>query len=195
MVHLALSPRAVPQYFIYCINIFSMLDSQENVFQCNGKNAVTVPVFKKGNYSSATNYRHNSLLNNFPEVFKFVIHDHISPCFKQKSNPSQYVILKTKSTINLVTYFNFISPLLGAQLVRLVLFIVIALHSALFHIIFHSINDLFVDSAMVMKAGVALNLLTGILCRRFRYPLSAFRNSFWCFRRICSRPSAFYYFH
>jgi len=38
----------------------------------------------------------------------------------------------------MVTHLDFISPLLGSQLVRLILFIVTALYSALFHIIFYS---------------------------------------------------------
>lgn len=109
-----------------------------------------MPVFKKDNNSSISNYRPNSPLNKILEVFELVIHDHMSHCFKKRLDPSQLVFFKTKSTtINLVTYLEFISPLLGIQLVRLVLFIVTALHSALFHIIFYSINDLLVDSAVV----------------------------------------------
>jgi len=79
----------------------------------------------------------------------FAIHDHVSQCFKKKLDRRQLVFFKTKSTtINLVTYLEFISPLLGTQLVR---FIVTALHSALFHIIFYSsINVLLADSAVVM---------------------------------------------
>lgn len=128
-----------------------MLTSQGNNFQRNKKTRLLCLFSKKGNNSSVSNYRPNSLLNNIPEVFEFVMTDHISHSFKKKLDPSQLVFFKTKSTtINLVTYLGFISPLLGIQLVRLVLFIVTALHSALFHIIFHSINVLLVDSAVVM---------------------------------------------
>jgi hypothetical protein len=88
-----------------------------------------VPVLKKINNSSFSNYRTNSLLNNVPEVFEFVIHDNISHYFKKQLNPNQLVFLKTKSaTINLATYLEFISPLLGTQPIRLVLFIVTELH-------------------------------------------------------------------
>jgi hypothetical protein len=51
--------------------------------------------WKKGNSSSANNYRPISLLNDFSTVFEFVMYDHMSHYVKSKMNPSQYGFSKT----------------------------------------------------------------------------------------------------
>jgi hypothetical protein len=77
---------------------------------------VIVPILRKCNSSSVSNYRPISLLNNFSKVFEFLMHNHMSHYFKHKLNPSQPVFLKYKSTTtDLVTYLDFLLPLVSSQ--------------------------------------------------------------------------------
>jgi hypothetical protein len=95
--------------------IFNLSLSQEH-FPAQWKKAVIVPILKKNNTSFVSNYRPISLLNNFSKVFEFAIHGHMSHYFKHKLHPSQHGFLKFKSTTtNLVTYVDFISPLVSFQ--------------------------------------------------------------------------------
>jgi hypothetical protein len=108
--------------------IFDLSLSQEH-FPTQWKKAVIVPILKKGNSFSISNYRPISLLNNFSKVFEFAIHDHMSHYFKHKLNRSQYVFFKSKfTTTDLVTYLDFISRLVSSQ--RQVDFIYFGLSSA-----------------------------------------------------------------
>jgi hypothetical protein len=68
------------------------------VFPFLWKEAVVVPVFKKGSSALVTNCRSISLLNNFSKVFKIIIHDQLSYYFKSKLHPSQHGFIKSKST-------------------------------------------------------------------------------------------------
>jgi hypothetical protein len=78
--------------------------------------AINVPILKKGNSSFVSNYRPISLLNNFSKVFEFVVHSQMSHYFTSKLNPNQHDFVKMKSTTtNLVTYLDFISPLVSSQ--------------------------------------------------------------------------------
>jgi hypothetical protein len=78
------------------------------------KQVAIVPVFRKGNSASVSNYRPMFLLNNSSKSFEFVIHDHVSHYLKFKPSPYQHGFSKSKSAItNLVTYVDFISPLVG----------------------------------------------------------------------------------
>jgi hypothetical protein len=53
---------------------------------------------------------------NYYYYFEFVVHDHISHYFKCKLNACQHRFTKSKSTItNLVTYLEFITPLVTSQ--------------------------------------------------------------------------------
>jgi hypothetical protein len=80
------------------------------------KKVVIVPILKKGNSSFVSNYRPISLLNNFSEVFEFFTYDRMSHSFKHKLNTSQHGFLKFKcTTTNLVTYLDFIFPLVSSQ--------------------------------------------------------------------------------
>jgi hypothetical protein len=75
--------------------IFDLSLSQEH-FPTQYKKAVIVPILKKGNSSSVSNYRPLYLLNNFSKVFQFVIHDHILHYFKHKLNPSLHGFFNSK---------------------------------------------------------------------------------------------------
>jgi hypothetical protein len=57
--------------------IFSLSVSQQH-FQAQWQQSVMVPVYKKGNKTCIHNCRPVLLLNNFSEVFEFVVHDHLS---------------------------------------------------------------------------------------------------------------------
>jgi hypothetical protein len=75
-----------------------------------------VPVFKKGNSTIVSNYRHISILNNFSKIFEFVVYDHLYYFFKYRLNPTQHGFRKFSSTAtNLVTYLNSIMPSLSTQ--------------------------------------------------------------------------------
>jgi hypothetical protein len=75
-----------------------------------------VAVFKKGNSASVSNYRPISILKNFSKLFELIVQDHISHHFKFKLDACQHGFTKSKSTItNLVTYFEFITPLVTSQ--------------------------------------------------------------------------------
>ncbi|PNF19791.1 hypothetical protein B7P43_G14658 [Cryptotermes secundus] len=95
--------------------IFNLSLSQ-NSFPKLWKQAIIVPVFKKGKTSSVRNYRPIAILNNFSKVFEFIIHDHIYQFFKSKLSPFQHGFIKSKSTTtNLVTFLDFVSPLVCTQ--------------------------------------------------------------------------------
>jgi hypothetical protein len=75
-----------------------------------------VPVSKKGNIASVSNYQLISVLNTLSKLFELVIHDHVSHYLKSKLNPCQHGFTKSKSTItNLVTYLDFITPVVSSQ--------------------------------------------------------------------------------
>jgi hypothetical protein len=96
-------------------HIFNLSLSQQ-YFPTLRKQAAIVPFFKKGSGASISAYRPISLLNNFSKLFEFVIHDHVSHYLKVKISPYQHGFTKSKSAItNLVTYLDFISPLVGSQ--------------------------------------------------------------------------------
>jgi hypothetical protein len=48
------------------------------VFPSLWREAVVLPIFKKGSSALVTNYRPSSLLNNFSKVFEIIIHDQLS---------------------------------------------------------------------------------------------------------------------
>jgi hypothetical protein len=62
------------------------------------KQAVIVPVLKKGESTLVSNYRPISLLSNFSKRFEFIIHIHISLYVKSKISPHQQGFSKTKYT-------------------------------------------------------------------------------------------------
>jgi hypothetical protein len=96
-------------------HIFNLSLSQQ-YFPALWKQAAVVPILKKGNSAFVNNYRPISILNNFSKLFEFVIHDHASHYLKSKFNPCQHGFTKFKSTTtNLVSYLDFITPLVGSQ--------------------------------------------------------------------------------
>jgi hypothetical protein len=96
-------------------HIFNLSLSQQ-YFPTERKQAAFVPVFKKGNSASVSNYRPISILNNFSKLFELVIQDHISHYLKFTLNPCQHSFTKSKSTVtNLVSYLESISPLVTSQ--------------------------------------------------------------------------------
>jgi hypothetical protein len=80
------------------------------------KQAAIIPVLKKSKSTSVSYYRPISLLSNFSKIFEFVIYDNVSHYHKSKISHHQDGFSKTKSTsTSLVTYVDFISPLVGSQ--------------------------------------------------------------------------------
>lgn len=95
--------------------IFNLSLSQ-NVFPKSWKQAVIVPVFKKGQASSVQNYRPIAILNTFSKIFESIIHDHIYHFLKSKLSRSQHGFIKSRSTVtNLVTFLDFTAPLVCSQ--------------------------------------------------------------------------------
>jgi hypothetical protein len=92
------------------------LSLTQHYFPTVWKQAAIVPVFKKSNTASVSNYHPISILNTFSKLFELVIHDHVSHYLKPKLNSCQHGFTKSKSTItNLVTYLDFITPLVSSQ--------------------------------------------------------------------------------
>jgi hypothetical protein len=90
-------------------NISNLSISQQH-FPTQWKQAIILPVYKKGNNASVQNCKPAFLLNNFSNVFKFVTHSQLSHYFKFKFNP--YGFIKSKYTItNLMSHLDYISPL------------------------------------------------------------------------------------
>jgi hypothetical protein len=95
--------------------IFNLSLSQL-LFPSSWQKAAILPIFKKGNISLIANYRPISILNNFSKVFEFVIYDHVSHYFQSKLNCCQHGFIKSRSTTsNLVTYLDYITPLVSSQ--------------------------------------------------------------------------------
>jgi hypothetical protein len=94
-------------------HIFNLSLTQQ-YFPAAWKEAAVVPVFKKGNRASVSNYRPISVLNNFAKLFEFIIHDHVSHF--AKFNPNQHGFTRTKSTVtNLVTFLDLLTPVVRGQ--------------------------------------------------------------------------------
>jgi hypothetical protein len=69
--------KGCSETFVPVLKFIFNLSQSENTFPNLWKQAVIVPVFKKGKTFSVRNYRPIAILNNFSEVFEFIIHDHI----------------------------------------------------------------------------------------------------------------------
>jgi hypothetical protein len=95
-------------------HIFNLCLTQQH-FLTLWKEAAIVPVFKRGNPASASNYRPTFILNNnYSKLLEFIIHDHVSHYVKL--NPNQHGFTKSKSTVtNLVTFLDFMTPVVRNQ--------------------------------------------------------------------------------
>ena len=83
-------------------------------FPTQWKQSAIVPVYKKDT-ACIENCRPILLLDNSSEVFEFLIHDHLSYCFRRKLSSSQHRFFQSKPTITMVSYLDFISPLVCSQ--------------------------------------------------------------------------------
>jgi hypothetical protein len=100
------------EVFVPVLKFILNLSLSQQKFPTLWKQAAVVPVFKKDNCASVSNYRPIPILNNFYKVFEFIIHDHVSHYFKCKLNPCQHGFTKSVSSItNLVKYLDFFLPL------------------------------------------------------------------------------------
>jgi hypothetical protein len=80
------------------------------------KQTAVVPVLKKGDSTTVSNYRPIYILNNFSKIFEFTIYNHLFNLFKHRLNPSQHDFRKANSTTtNLFTYLNSIMPSVSTQ--------------------------------------------------------------------------------
>jgi hypothetical protein len=96
-------------------DIFNLSLSQQ-LFPSSRKQAAIVPIFENGTPSLLANYRPISILNNFSEVFEFVVHDHVSHYVQSKLNCCQHGFIKSRyTTSNLVTYLDYITSLVTSQ--------------------------------------------------------------------------------
>jgi hypothetical protein len=95
--------------FIPILRHIFNLGLTQQYFPAAWKEAAVVPVFKRGNHATMSNYRSISILNNFPKLFEYIIHDHVSQY--AKFNPNQHGFTRTKFTVNdLVTLLDFLAP-------------------------------------------------------------------------------------
>jgi hypothetical protein len=77
---------------------------------------VSVELRRRWNFLTTKHPLPISLLSNCCKVFKFIVHGHIYHYLNSKIRLYQHGFSKTKSTsTNLVTYVDFISPLVGYQ--------------------------------------------------------------------------------
>jgi hypothetical protein len=81
--------------------IFNLSLAQQH-FPTVWKEAAIVLVFKRCNRAAASNYRPNSIFNNFSKLFELIIHDH--------------AFIKYKHTVtNLITFLDFMTLLVRSQ--------------------------------------------------------------------------------
>jgi hypothetical protein len=64
--------------FIPVLRHIFHLSLTQQYFPAAWKEAVVVPVFKRGNHVAMSNYRPISILNNFSKLFQVIIHEHAS---------------------------------------------------------------------------------------------------------------------
>jgi hypothetical protein len=84
-----------------------------------------VSVLRTGNTASVTNHIPVYIFKNLSQFSGFVNHDHVSYHLMFQLNPRQHRFTKSKHTkTNMVTYLDFITPLVGFQ-VKLMPFILI----------------------------------------------------------------------
>jgi hypothetical protein len=79
------------------MHIFNLSLTQQ-YFPAAWKEAAVVPVFKIGINSAVSNYRPISILNNFSNLFEFIVHDHV--LHYTKLSPNQRGFAKSKSTLS-----------------------------------------------------------------------------------------------
>lgn len=72
-----------------------------------------VPVFKKGNIALVINYRFISVLNDFSKLF--ALNNKVSCYLRFELNPCQHFSKCKSTTTTLVTYLDFITPVVGCQ--------------------------------------------------------------------------------
>lgn len=95
--------------------ILNLSVSQKH-FSNQWKPSVFAPVYKKGNNGCLRNCRSVFLVNNFSKVFEIVVYNHSFYYLINELNPFQYGFYQSKYTsTNLVSYLDYISPLLCAQ--------------------------------------------------------------------------------
>jgi hypothetical protein len=95
--------------------IFTISLSQQ-YFPTSWKQTAIVPVLKKGNSVSVSNYGPISILKNLFKLFEFIMRENVSHYLKFKLNPCQHGFPKWKSTTaNWVTYLHFMTPLVDSQ--------------------------------------------------------------------------------
>jgi hypothetical protein len=71
---------------------------------------------KKEKTPSVGNNRLIVILNNICNVFKFIIHDHVSRFLKYKLKSSHHGFIESKSTVtNLVIFLDFVTTLICLQ--------------------------------------------------------------------------------
>jgi hypothetical protein len=82
-------------------------------FPATWKENAAVPIFQRGNHATVSNYRPIFLLNNFCQLFEFIIHDHVLPY--AKFNPHGFTRTKTTFT-NLVTFLDILTHVVSGHI-------------------------------------------------------------------------------
>jgi hypothetical protein len=171
--------------------IFSLSPSWEH-FPTHWKKKTLCASFflKKGSSSSVSRYRLLSVLNSFFNVFEFVVHNHMLHHFTHKLNPSQHGFSKAKSKTNLVTYLDFISPLVSSQL-QIDSVLTLAAHLTLSGILFYfQLHEHWLsDSYMNWFRSYLTNRI--IFYTHFTHFFVTFRSSFGGLTRMCFKSFAF----
>jgi hypothetical protein len=70
--------KGCSEIFVPVLKHIFDLGLYQQYFPTIWKQVVIVPVFKKGNTASVSNYRPISICNNFSKLFELVIHDRVS---------------------------------------------------------------------------------------------------------------------
>lgn len=93
--------------------LLALLDHNSNLsvpqqhFPTRWKQAVILPVYKKGTSASVQNCKPAPLLNNFSKVFKFNTHTQMFHYFILKFSPCPHGFIKSQYTItNLMTHWD-----------------------------------------------------------------------------------------
>jgi hypothetical protein len=134
--------KGCSEVFVPVLKFIFNLSLSQHKFPTQWKQVAAVPVFKKGNRASVSNYRPISILNNFSKVFEYIMHDHVSHYFTHKLNPCQHGFTKSKSTVtNLVTYLDFVTPLVCSHHQVAVYFDPSSAFDLVPHSLLHKVND------------------------------------------------------
>jgi hypothetical protein len=137
--------------------------------------------------SSFRNCRPMAILNNFSKGFEFIVRYNFSHFLKSNLNLSQHGFIKSKSIFtNVVTFLDFVSPLVFHKVKRTLSILTFVMLSTLFQMHCFFVNSIIMIIFPLLKLVSQLFNKKTISCTLFWYIFFAFCWRDWSLRLLFS---------